>query len=243
MNSLKKFWHWLWNSESIWSYIIFLIIAFIIIKFIFLQALSLAFGMGLHGLPLAIVESSSMEHYSLKTCLNADCSSITNYYDLCGNKFSEKRFFSLDDYWQECGNWYESKNITKSEFSGFPLKNGFRKGDIMIIWGWKSPRLGDVIVFNAPPVKTPIIHRVISLNPLATKGDHNSDQLTESNYLAKETSINSEQVVGVAVGRIPYLGWPKILFVQYPIASILVIVLIIVVFFYFDKRRQNKDKF
>jgi signal peptidase I len=213
-NKIKEFWNWMWKSESILSYLVFLILVFIFIKFIFLPGLSLIFGMGLTGLPLAIVESSSMEHYSLSECTNAEnnyCTSYSDYYVLCGKRLDKKEYFNLDEYWQICGNWYESNyNLSLEQFSKFPLKNGFRKGDIMVIWGWKTPEIGDVIVFRTS-LKTPIIHRIVSLNPLATKGDHNPTQLTYSNYVLDETNINQEQVIGVAIARIPYLGWPKIL--------------------------------
>ena len=50
----KKAWNWIWNSDSIWSWIVALIVIFIIIKFIFFPTLSLIFGT---SLPLAGVES------------------------------------------------------------------------------------------------------------------------------------------------------------------------------------------
>jgi len=216
-NEIKKFWKWLWKSESILSYLVFLVLVFIFIKFIFLPGLSLIFGMGLTCLPLAIVESSSMEHYYLKECIKLDnglCADYSGYYAICGNKLNEKKHFNLEEYWNLCGNWYEDNyNLSLEQFSKFPLKNGFRKGDIMVIWGWKTPEIGDVIVFRTS-LKTPMIHRIVSLTPLATKGDHNPTQLTYSNYVLDETNINQEQVIGVAVVRIPYLGWPKIILVD-----------------------------
>jgi len=197
-NSLKKFWKWLWESDSWWSYFVFLILVFLIIKLIFLPGLGLIFGT---QLPLAIVESSSMDHYSLSE------TSLINGYDICGKGFSEKKFFNRDNYWQTCGAWYENINITKEQFEKFRFKDGFRKGDIMIIFGKKDVKIGDVIIFNAGR-SNPIIHRVISLSPLQTKGDHNGAQLNE------EKSINDNQIVGIAWGRIPYLGWIKLSLVE-----------------------------
>ena len=215
-NSLKIFWKWIWTSDSWWSYLVFLLIVFIIIKFIFLPGLGLIFGT---SLPLAIVESSSMDHHSLEYCLKAEQSTkngITivtctqwsnNDYEICGKNFESSSYFNIDNYWQTCGEWYENKNITREQFESFKFKNGFRKGDIMIIFGKKDINLGDVIIFNGGR-NNPIIHRVISLSPLQTKGDHNGDQLAE------EKSINNNQIVGVAVGRIPYLGWVKLFFAE-----------------------------
>ena len=197
-NVLKKFWKWLWESESWWSYIVFLILVFIIIKFILLPGLGLIFGT---SLPLAIVESSSMDHNSLSE------TSLIGGHDICGREFSEGKFFNIDDYWQTCGKWYEDINITKEQFEKFKFKDGFRKGDIMIILGKKDTHVGDVIIFNAGRTN-PIIHRVISQSPLQTKGDHNSEQLPE------EKNIDNSEIVGVAWGRIPYLGWVKLFFVE-----------------------------
>lgn len=198
-NKLKAFWHWLWHSESVWSYIVFLAILFVVVKFIFLPGLGLIFGT---SLPLAIVESSSMEHYSLLD--------TTGMNTICGEPFAEQKFFNFDEYWNTCGNWYESNaNITKEQFQKFSFKNGFRKGDLMIVFGKKFSdiKVGDVIIFNAGG-STPIIHRVISLSSLQTKGDHNLGQLPQ------EKSISENQVIGVAVAKIPYVGWIKLIFVE-----------------------------
>ena len=164
---LREFWDWLWNSESWLSYIVFLVLIFIFIKLIFFPLLSLIFGT---SLPLAIVESSSMDHHSLN---------LNGQYMLCDKTFSQEKSFNLDEYWTACGLWYEKNfNITKEQFSSFKLKNGFRKGDIMIIIGKNTDKIkiGDVLIFQSAQA-TPIIHRIVSLNPIQTKGDHNPEQI------------------------------------------------------------------
>ena len=207
--SLKVFWNWLWNSDSWFSYIVFLILVFIIVKFIFLPGLGLIMNT---TLPLAIVESSSMEHYSLKYCKSVDsngqCLTISSEYALCDQQFNSQKFYNKDEYWKACGNWYEQNtNVTKEEFQSFSFKNGFRKGDLMIIYGKKNIKVGDVIIFEAGR-NHPIIHRVISLNPIQTKGDHNSGQLPVEN------SIQQDQILGTAIAKIPYVGWIKLFFVD-----------------------------
>lgn len=201
---IREFWNWLWHSESWMSYIVFLIIIFIIIKFILFPTLTLIFGT---SLPLAIVESSSMDHNSLNYCMAYDsslnCIKQSRDYSICGNTMQESKFLNSDEYWQTCGKWYEQKEISKEEFLGFSFKNGFRKGDIMIISGKKNIEIGDVLIFNGG-MNHPIIHRVVSLNPIQTKGDHNEVQLPI------ETNINPGQIIGVALGKIPYAGWPKV---------------------------------
>jgi len=196
-STMGKFWNWLWNSDSIFSYLVFLILVFIIVKFILLPGLGLIFG---SSLPLAIVESSSMEHYALDL--------DTNGYSICGKYLEDYQFLDSEEYWQTCGQWYEDNtNITEAEFQTFKFKDGFRKGDLMIIMGRDSIEVGDVIIFDTGR-SYPIIHRVVSTNPIQTKGDHNGAQLDE------EKGINKNQIIGVAVGRIPYIGWIKLFFVE-----------------------------
>jgi hypothetical protein len=183
-NNLKNFWDWLWNSESIWSYLVFLVLVFIIVKFIFLPGLSFIFQT---SLPLAIVESSSMDHYSLQTPGISGNS-------ICGKTFENSQFFNKDEYWATCGDWYtQNTNITKEEFNGFNFNKDIQIGDVLIFNGGRS---------------NPIIHRVISLNPIQTKGDHNSAQLPE------EKNISPAQIIGVAKAKVPYVGWVKLFFVE-----------------------------
>ncbi len=220
--TLRKFWNWLWNSESWLSYLVFLAVVYVLIKFIFLPGLGLIFGT---QLPLAIVESSSMDHSYLKYCLSYDSSSDScvlwsSDYSLCGASSSERKFLNLDEYWQTCGAWYEKNaNITQKQFSEFGFKNGFKKGDILVIINWREPKIGDVILAkpNAESLAPrPIIHRMIGENPIKTKGDHNEKQLTANNniYRTDETSIGESRLMGIAVARVPYLGWAKLILVE-----------------------------
>jgi len=206
MNQIKKTWNWIWKSNSIWSWIIALAIIYIFIKFLFFPGLSLITGT---ILPLAGVESSSMDHQIVKDDFG--------FLSLCGNIYtkSEKEHTNFDEYWQTCGDWYEEKEITKQEFKNFPMKNGFKKGDIVIVWGRFEPKIGDIIIFRANPesiAPRPIVHRIVDLYPIQTKGDHNEQQLSVSNniYKTDETNIHKTQIIGKVVFKIPYLGWFKI---------------------------------
>jgi len=210
--SIKKTWKWIWHSDSIYSWIVALAIIFVVVKFIFFPTLSLIFGT---SLPLAGVESSSMDHQIVKD----DYNRLT----LCQNTYSQqekkdKGDINFEKYWEICGNWYESKDISKEQFKEFSMQNGFKKGDVIIVWGRFTPKIGDIIVFKANLESTaprPIIHRIVNINDdstYQTKGDHNAKQLTSSNniYNTDETHITQEQIIGKAVIKIPLLGWPKI---------------------------------
>ena len=125
---------------------------------------------------------------------------------------------NFNEYWDICGGWYENEDISKEQFSEFTLSNGFRKGDVIIVWGRFTPKMGDIIIFKPNSDSTaprPIIHRIVKINEdgtFQTKGDHNGKQLTKENniYNTDETHISEEQIIGKAIIKIPYLGWPKI---------------------------------
>jgi len=206
LKKIKKYWNWVWNSNSVLSWVVALALIFIIVKYIFFPGLSLIMGT---TLPLAGVESSSMDHQIVRE----DFGSL----GLCGRLFSKKEHVNFNEYWATCGDWYEDRDISKEMFQEFPLSNGFRKGDIIVVWGRFQPEIGDIIIFKPNPESTaprPIIHRIISVNEttIETKGDHNQEQLSGTNnmYRTDETNIKHEQIIGKAVLRIPVLGWIKI---------------------------------
>ena len=212
MQNIKKSWHWVWHSDSWLSWVVALVIIYVAVKFIFFPGLSLLFG---SSLPLAGVESSSMDH---RIILDE-----SGRLSLCNNVYSkdEKKQIGsvgLNEYWDICGDWYEEEGIPKEQFSKFALSNGFRKGDVIIVWGRFTPKVGDIIIFkpNSDSIAPrPIIHRIVKINEdgtFQTKGDHNGKQLTKENniYNTDETHISEEQIIGKAIIKIPYLGWPKI---------------------------------
>jgi signal peptidase I len=201
---LKKIWNFLWHSNSVWSFIVDVILIFLIVKFLLLPGLGLALNT---SVPMVIVESGSMEH-------------IKNTYDkvtpfnICGHNYGQKANVDFDEYWRLCGHWYEDINITQAEFSKFSFNNGFNKGDIMVIQGKKEYKVGDIIVFKVPQYGTPIIHRIIYIREIggikvySTKGDHNSDQIPY------ELSITQNQILGKAIAKAPWFGWVKLFFVD-----------------------------
>jgi hypothetical protein len=213
LDNIKKFWNWVWNSNSALSWVVALLLIFIFVKIIFFPGLSLVFGT---NLPLAGVESSSMDHQIVGSSFGG--------YSLCGNSYTleDKKHIDFNGYWNECGNWYEDNDITKEQFSKFSLKNGFAKGDIIVVWGRFTPTIGDIIIFQAnkdSSAPRPIIHRIVSIDEdgiIATKGDHNAEQLKKGNNIfnTDETTITEDDIIGKAIIKIPYLGWPKIWMVE-----------------------------
>jgi signal peptidase I len=106
----------------------------------------------------------------------------------------------------------------------------FYKGDILIIQGVADAKdyvnlltTGDIIVFSPEDRDTPIVHRIVDINPdqtFQTMGDANKGQLPS------EKHINPEQIHGKVMFVIPYLGWIKIGVMEILIPNMLVFVLI-----------------
>lgn len=218
-NTLKKAWNFIWNDNSIWSWIVNIILAFVIIKFLVYPGLGFALQTS-H--PIVAVVSGSMEHKTVHLCAVRDPNNPAyciqkdkSGYEICGEIFSSRQDVNLDFFWNTCGSWYIQNNITKSEFQEMSFKNGFDKGDIMVLYGTKPKNIeiGDIIVFRGYRSE-PIIHRVVKITQsngdyhFTTKGDHNQISYTF------EQDIAEDAYIGRAVARIPWLGYVKILAVD-----------------------------
>ena len=173
-DKLKKLWRFIWEDNSIWSWLVNLILAFVLVKFIIYPGLGLLLGT---GYPVVAVVSGSMEHDG-----------------------------GFDNWWSSQENIYNELGITKNEFKDFRFKNGFNKGDIMVLIGSEKINIGDVIVFRGG-ASEPIIHRVVKIDSLQTKGDQNTGSRND------EIGISKDRIIGKAVIRVPYLGWVKLIFV------------------------------
>lgn len=116
---------------------------------------------------------------------------------------------SFDTWWDNNGEGYDNFNITKSNFRKYDNYDGFSKGDVLIVKGYTSYNLGDVIVYHTTARTNPIIHRIVGFNETyQTKGDANNGQILF------EKAIDPAQVSGKAILKIPYLGWPKVWLVE-----------------------------
>jgi signal peptidase I len=201
--SFRRIWRFLWFEDSPASWIVSIVLAFLIVKFIIYPVIGLVLGT---GFPIVAVVSESMQH-------KADCSGDCDTYRICGEGVDQGGFYSLNEYWSVCGEWYENREITRGEFMEFPFKNGFNKGDIMILIGKeaKDIKVGDVVVFDGN-LNYPIIHRAVAkwqkeeTYYFETKGDNNGMPS------GSESEIHEDKLLGKAVIRLPLLGWVKIWF-------------------------------
>lgn len=195
----KKIWNFLWNDDSIWSWLANILVAFLVIRYILYPLLGLILGT---PFPIVAVVSESMEHGLYEQ-------------QICGITLSQFQE-SFTNYWEKCGGWYEQQGISQWQFQKFPLRDGFNKGDVVILWRPGTISIGDVLVFEGDKPQ-PIIHRTVAVLEekgkifYQTKGDHNSDSINRG---LGETKISRDRVYGKGIIRVPYLGWIKILFVD-----------------------------
>ncbi len=223
---IGKIWYFIWEDDSLLSWIINIILAFVFIKYILYPGLGWLFGT---VNPVVAVVSGSMEHKTAAQCVKTlggypqgICLKRSNTYMLCDKSYQEKQKVDFDFFWSDCGYFYGKYNITKQDFKKFRFKNGFNTGDIIVLFGASPEKIskGDVIVFRARKGDSsePIIHRVVKKWQengkyyFQTKGDHNSGSI-DTPYL-NEIKISETQIIGKAVFRIPWLGYVKIGFVS-----------------------------
>ena len=125
---LQKIWWFIWEDESIWSYIVNIILAFVLIKFLIYPGLGLMLGTT-H--PVVAVVSGSMEHPgSFDEWWKRKCS-INNV------------IFSQEDLYLNTG-------ISKETFKEYSFKNGFNTGELMVLKRASNLKRGDIIVFYSP---------------------------------------------------------------------------------------------
>jgi signal peptidase I len=131
---------------------------------------------------------------------------------------------NYNEWWSLCGKYYQRNyNITSEEFKEFDYSNGLNIGDVMVLYGkdYEDIEIGEILVF-IPEDKTffeqkgPVIHRVVDKwedekgnYHFQTKGDHNSQSFPHF-----ERNISQEDVIGVAVVRVPFIGYAKIIIVE-----------------------------
>ncbi|MFP4118630.1 MAG: signal peptidase I [Candidatus Woesearchaeota archaeon] len=208
----RSVWRFLWKDDSLASWLANIVLAFLIIKFIVYPVLSAMFGT---SLPLVAVVSCSMEHRF------TDCGAEISPEVLCSSQGEGAVTFK--EYWEHCGNFYEKNNISYERFESFPFEDGFNKGDVIFLKGEEPVdiHVGDVLVFEAEMENSyPIIHRVVEKQEteagefvFETKGDHNAKQINNSRI--NEFDIRKDDIIGVGVARVPYVGYLKIWFVKF----------------------------
>jgi len=115
-------------------------------------------------------------------------------------------------------------------------------GDLIVVRGVDATTIapGDIIVFNVPPpynsyTPSPVVHRVVDVRiengklAFVTKGDNLP---FPDGWL-----VPAENVIGVCVGRLPYLGYPTLfLRTPYGIAAVAAIIMLLL---FLPRRRKG----
>lgn len=117
------------------------------------------------------------------------------------------------------------------------MEPGFYRGDILFLYnGRKEINTGDIPVFNLPGRDIPIVHRILRLHEkseasfdpegarvdILTKGDNNykDDRVL---YDPGQLWIHEDNLLGRAVGYLPYAGMATIIMNDYPAIKFLLI--------------------
>ena len=112
------------------------------------------------------------------------------------------------------------------------MEPAFYKGDILFLNNDPSPmEVGEIIVFKISGKDVPIVHRIVESNVLSngtdvylTKGDNNpmNDRLGYL-YAPEQTWLQRHEMLGRAVGALPFVGHVTILLNEYPSAKVLLV--------------------
>ncbi len=181
---LKRAWHFIWEEDSVWSWLANIVIAFVLIKFIVYPGLGFLLSTT-H--PIVAVVSSSMEHPSNFEKWWEQHKEFYKEYEITKEKFVQYNF----------PNGFNKGDIM--------LLKGVKPNNI---------KIGDVIVFNggkSDPIIHRVINlwKENDVYYIQTKGDNNARSIA-----GLETRIKEDAIIGKAVFRVPLLGYIKIWFVQ-----------------------------
>jgi hypothetical protein len=97
--------------------------------------------------------------------------------------------------------YFETNGYNRSVVDAFPYTTGLYVGDVLLVKETNNYSVGDVVIYYSPEFGNKIIHRIVSTDPIVTKGDNNPRSLF--------FEYNVTQIVGRPVLKIPFLGLPR----------------------------------
>jgi len=102
------------------------------------------------------------------------------------------------------------------------MEPGFYRGDVLFLMNPPVLYGGDVLVYQIEGREIPIVHRIISIHEdprgnisVLTKGDNNSVD-DRGLYAKNQLWLKKENVIGTAIGVLPYVGMVTIWLNDYP---------------------------
>lgn len=124
---------------------------------------------------------------------------ITNLSDIVAIMSSSMEHSGMEDLYYDT--YFMNLNYSINDINNFAYSNGLNIGDVILVRQTNNYTVGDIIVFYGEGFNDKIIHRIVSTDPLTTKGDNNIDSYSFDQ--------NITHVVGEVVLRIPFLGYPR----------------------------------
>ena len=186
-SGLKKAWRFIWEEDSIWSWLVNILLAFILIKFVVYPGLGFLLQTS-H--PVVAVVSESMEH---NDGFDKWWGKAGKWYVSNGISKEDFASFPID-------NGFNKGDIMVLKGK---IASDIKVGDIIVFWSIKK----DPIIHRV--VKKWQENKVYYFQ---TKGDNNPDSI--KNFALDETKVSEEQIVGNAIIKIPLLGYIKIWFAE-----------------------------
>lgn len=124
--------------------------------------------------------------------------------------------------WQALQQFTASESPVVVVLSG-SMEPAFFRGDILFLNHWKEQfNAADIPVFTVEGRGIPIVHRMVNTHYTAdgkasilTKGDNNSVD-DRGLYARRQNFLKKEEVMGRAVGWLPYVGMVTIWLNDYP---------------------------
>ena len=187
---MKKVWHFIWEDNSIWSWIVNILLAFVLIKYIVYPGLGFLL-MTTH--PVVAVVSESMEH-------NSD---FNDWWEKSGKWYAANGIDKGD-----FKGFPASNGFNKGDIMVLKGRNpeSIEIGDIIVFWSAKKDPIIHRVVKKG---------QENDIYYFQTKGDnYKTNPVPIRSSVLDETRINQEQIVGNAVLRVPLLGYIKIWFVE-----------------------------
>lgn len=181
---LGKIWYFIWEDDSLLSWIVNIILAFILVKFVLYPGMGFVMGTS-H--PIVAVVSESMEHHPYD---------FDNWWTMNSNFYTDN---SITKSYFESSKFH--KGFSKGDIIFLKKPDGIRTGDIIVFQGsTANPIIHRVVKIYEEDGKT----------YYQTKGDNNP----QSYEALQETKIPKEKIIGKAIFKLPYLGWVKLIFVE-----------------------------
>ena len=187
-SDLKKVWRFIWEDESIWSWLVNILLAFILIKFVVYPGLGFLLQTS-H--PVVAVVSESMEHNG---GFESWWDKSSKWYIVNGITKEDFTSFPLN-------NGFNKGDIIV--LKGKSASN-IKVGDIIVFWSAKKDPIIHRIVRK---------WQENTIYYFQTKGDNNQDSIKTP--ALDETKVREQQIVGKAIFKIPLLGYIKIWFVEF----------------------------